>query len=136
MFCSANSNVPTLFHERSKRHPDKIAFYYKDEEWSFKEMDEWSNRVGNTFAAMGYKRGDEVALVMNSRPEFVGVWLGMAKNGIVTAFINTNQRMETLVHSITVVKSKAVIFDVTLSKSIQEAMPLIDEKIPNIEYYS
>lgn len=117
MFKARNSNVTLLFSTLATRHPDKVAFYYKNEKWTYKEMDEWSNQVGNAFAALGYKPGDEVALVMNSRPEFVGIWLGLAKNGIVTAFINTNQRMETLVHSITVVKSRAVIFDITLAKS-------------------
>lgn len=136
MFQHRNSNVPVIFSQLAEREGDRVAFYYKDENWTFRDVEKFSNKIGNAFAQLGFQPGDEVALVMNTRPEFVGVWLGMAKNGVVTAFINTNQRMETLVHSITVVNCKAVIFDVTLSKSIEEALPMINEKIPNMKYYS
>jgi solute carrier family 27 fatty acid transporter 1/4 len=93
-----------------------VAFYYRDEKWTFRQIDEFSNRVANCFTEMGYHPGEEIALMMNTRPEFVGTWLGLAKAGIITAFINTNQRLETLVHSITVVNCKAVIFEPQLAK--------------------
>jgi solute carrier family 27 fatty acid transporter 1/4 len=38
-----------------------------------------SNRIGNYFAGVGYKKGDVVALFMESRPEFVCMWLGLNK---------------------------------------------------------
>ena len=117
MFRARNKNVPRLFTEVTAQHPNKVAIYYKDEKWTFQMVDEFANRVANSFLSLGFRPGDEVALVMNSRPEFIAIWLGMAKCGIVTAFINTNQRMETLAHSITVVRSKAVLFDSSLTKS-------------------
>ncbi|XP_046912360.1 long-chain fatty acid transport protein 4 isoform X1 [Dermatophagoides farinae] len=136
MIKNRNSNVPKLFSLLAEKYPDKICFYYKDEQWTYDDIEKFSNKVGNYFASIGYKKNDEIALVMNSRPEFVGIWLGLAKQGIVTAFINTNQRMETLVHSITVVNCKAVIFDATLAKNIEEAIPLIETKRPGMMYYS
>lgn len=47
---------------------------------------------------------------MESRPEYVGIWLGLAKAGIVSALINTNLKGDTLVHSVTCVKSRALIY--------------------------
>lgn len=123
MFRHRNSNVPTIFSELAAREGSRTAFHYKDEKWSFRQIESFSNKIGNTFEKLGYKPGDEVALLMHSRPEYVGVWLGMAKNGVVTAFINTNQRMETLVHSVTVVNCKAVIFDTALTKSKLNTQP-------------
>lgn len=117
MFKYRDWNVPKLFSRLAKKHPDKVCFYYKEEKWTYEDIDKFSNKVANYFASIGFEKNDEIALVMNSRPEFVGIWLGLAKLGIVTAFINTNQRMETLVHSITVVNCKAVIYDSTLAKS-------------------
>jgi len=112
----ANLTVPQLFKKLANKHPDRVLFYYKDEQWTFKQVDEFSNRIANFFTEMGYHPGEEVALMMNTRPEFVGIWLGLAKAGLITAFINTNQRLETLTHSITVVNSKAVIFEPQLAK--------------------
>ena len=36
--------------------------------------------------------GDSVAILMENRPEYVGMWLGCTKLGVVTALINTNLR--------------------------------------------
>lgn len=59
---------------------------------------------------MGFGRGDEIALYMESRLEFVGIWLGLSKIGVIPALVNSNLRMQPLAHSITVVKCKSVIF--------------------------
>jgi solute carrier family 27 fatty acid transporter 1/4 len=56
------------------------------------------------------KRGDTVALFMESKPEYVCIWLGLSKIGVVTALINSNLRQTPLIHSIRVSNSHAVIF--------------------------
>lgn len=106
----SNGNVITVFRSNVARHPNKTIFYYNDEKWSFRDLELYTNKVANAFIAAGFKPGDEVALLMDSRPEYVGIWLGLAKAGIITALINTNQRSGTLIHSITVINCKALIF--------------------------
>lgn len=56
-----------------------------------------------------------VAVFMESRLEFVGTWLGLAKLGIVTALINFNLRLETLAHCINSSHSKALIYSSELA---------------------
>lgn len=51
-----------------------------------------------------------MALVMDSRPEYIGIWLGLSKVGLVAALVNTNLRGDVLVHSIRAAGCKAVIF--------------------------
>lgn len=46
---------------------------------------------------------------METRPEFVCLWLGLAKVGLVTALINNNLRKEVLVHSINAANCKGII---------------------------
>ena len=58
----------------------------------------------------GIKRGDTVALMMDNRPEYVAIWLGLAKVGIVTALVNCNLRDQPLLHALQIVKSKAIVF--------------------------
>jgi len=50
-----------------------------------------------------------VSLLLDNRPEYVALWLGLSKAGIVTALLNYNLRDKPLVHSITIANSKAVI---------------------------
>lgn len=54
--------------------------------------------------------GDVVALFMENRSQYVGLWLGMAKIGVEAALINFNLRLEALVHCVTISNAKAVMF--------------------------
>ena len=46
---------------------------------------------------------------MENRPEYLAMWLGLSKIGIVSALVNTHMRGASLVHSINVVKPKMII---------------------------
>lgn len=63
-----------------------------------------------------------VALFMENRSQYVGLWLGMAKIGVEAALINFNLRLEALVHCVTISNSKAVIFgsELTDGKTTEE----------------
>lgn len=111
----SGENVVTLFQNTVRNHPQKVAMVMVDEkQWTFQEVDEFSNRIANYFHDRGYRKGDVVALFMESRPEFVMIWLGLAKIGVVSAFINFNLRRDILVHSITVSSAKSMICDADL----------------------
>lgn len=83
-------------------------------------MEEYSNKVGAYFKEKGLSKGDCVALFMATRPEYVGIWLGLSKVGIITALINTNLRKETLLHSIKVAKAKAIIVGTELVQAFED----------------
>ena len=73
-------------------------------------MDEYSNKVANYFLTLGFQKGDTVALLMENRPEYVAMWLGLAKIGVVTALINHNQKMQALIHAVRIANAKAIIY--------------------------
>ena len=72
--------------------------------------------MANNFINGGFQAGDTVALLLDNRPEYVAIWLGLAKAGIITALINHNLRGSPLSHSINIVGSKAVIFGAEFTK--------------------
>lgn len=72
-------------------------------------MEELSNQIANYFKEQGLKRGDIVALFMESCPEYVCIWFGLSKIGVIVALINNNLKAETLVHSIKVSNCSAII---------------------------
>lgn len=130
-----NATVPQVFSENCQNNPERVIFYYEDQKWTMKQMDEFSNRVANAFLEQGFQPGQEVALFMESRPEFVAIWLGLAKAGIVSALINTNQRMDTLIHSITVVNCKALIFGSELSEHVDDVYEKLHDRSPTLEFF-
>ena len=69
------------------------------------------------FQSRGYKKGDVVALFVENSPEFFAIWLGLSKLGVVTAWINSNLKLEPLAHSIKVSKAKSTITSPSLLPS-------------------
>jgi solute carrier family 27 fatty acid transporter 1/4 len=74
------------------------------------QVEEYSLQVSRVFSEQGYKHGDVVALLAGNRPEYVAIWLGLCRMGIITALINTNLRQQTLMHSINISKCKGLIY--------------------------
>lgn len=73
-------------------------------------MNDYSNQVGHYFKSKGYTKGDSVALMLENRPEYVGIWLGLSKIGVITALINTNLVSDPLVHCMKMADCKALIY--------------------------
>jgi solute carrier family 27 fatty acid transporter 1/4 len=89
-------------------------------------IEEYSNRVAQVFLAAGYRKGDVMGLFMGTCPQYVCIWLGLAKLGITTALINTNLRNNSLSYSLNLAKVKAVIFSGELSSAVQEITSSLD----------
>lgn len=123
-----NQTLADIFRENVKKHPNKPCIIYENQEWDFAQVEEYSNKIANVFKSHGYKKGDVVALFLENKPEFIAIWLGLSKLGVIVPLINTNLRLSSLVHSITVAKSQAVIFGSELSEAITEVLDKIEAK--------
>lgn len=119
------NTIPKIFSETVRRYGDKTALIFEGtgERWSFRQLDEYSNRVANLLLECGFKEGDVVALFMENRLQYVGLWLGMAKIGIEAALINFNLRLEALVHCVNISNAKAVVFSSELSEGEKPKPP-------------
>lgn len=118
------NTLPKIFAETVRRHGDKTALIFEGtgEKWSFRQLDEYSNRVANLLLQRGFVEGDVVALFMENRSQYVGLWLGMAKIGVEAALINFNLRLEALVHCVTISNAKAVVFGSELTEGEDQGM--------------
>uniref|UniRef100_A0A8C4ILW5 Long-chain-fatty-acid--CoA ligase n=1 Tax=Dicentrarchus labrax TaxID=13489 RepID=A0A8C4ILW5_DICLA len=116
------NTIPKIFAETVRRHGDKTALIFEGtgERWTFRQLDEYSNRVANLLLERGFKDGDVVALFMENRSQYVGLWLGMAKIGVEAALINFNLRLEALVHCVNISNAKAVVFGSELNDAMCE----------------
>ncbi|KAF2899944.1 hypothetical protein ILUMI_06243, partial [Ignelater luminosus] len=85
--------------------------------------DEFANKVAKYFKSKGFQKGDCVALLLENRPEYPCIWIGLAKIGVVTSLINTNLVSDPLLHSLKVCKCKAVIFGSNNGEAIRNIMP-------------
>ena len=117
-----------------KRHPSKVALILDDKEWTFQMLDDFSNRVANHFRSQGFVQGDDVAVMMENTPEYVGVVFGLWKLGVVTALINTNLRLDMLAHSMNTIKAKAIVFSASLHGALQDILPSLEQDCTGMLY--
>ncbi|XP_055605890.1 long-chain fatty acid transport protein 4-like [Uranotaenia lowii] len=122
-----NSTIADIFAEYVAKQPDKPCFIFEGREWTFKEVNDYSNRIANVFHSHGYKQGDVVGLLLENRPEFVATWLGLSKLGAIIPLINHNLRKNALVHSVTVAKCNALIY----GEALRDAVSEITESLPS-----
>ena len=130
-FTKKKMTIHELFVNTCNKHPDKIMIYFKDEEWRFRDIEEFSNQVAHFFSGRGYKRGDSIAVFMDNKPQYVGLLLGLSKVGMIAALINTNLVMESLVHCVSVGNTKAIVFDHSLWQPVADVVGRLREANPS-----
>ena len=74
------------------------------------QVEDYSNKVATVFKSHGYHKGDVIGILLENRVEFIALWLGLSKLGIIVPLLNTNLRKTALQHSINVSKCQALIY--------------------------
>lgn len=82
--------IRTILRERAVSLGDAPFLRFGDESISFRELDERSNRAANLLREIGVRRGDKVCLMIGNRPEFVELWIGLAKLGAIMVPMETS----------------------------------------------
>lgn len=125
------TTVVSRWAEVAKKTPEKEAFIMGDRSLTFRQGDELSNRIAWYFKRQGYKTGEVIALFMETQPEYVFLWLGLAKLRVTTALVNTNLRGAQLIHCLRIAGCKAVVF----GDEMTEAIKAIQSEIPDIPLF-
>ena len=67
---------------------DKVAVYYQDKSYTYKEMQSLINRVGNCLKVLGVHMEERVMLVMYDSPEAMASFYGAIKIGAIPVPVN------------------------------------------------
>ena len=67
-----------------KENPDKAVVNYYGKELSWRNLEDWSNRLANAIAELGYKKGDRMAVFTQSCPQCYVIYLAAFKLGLVS----------------------------------------------------
>lgn len=125
--------IPRIFADIAQQYPRKAALLHEDVVWTFWDLYEYSNAIGNYFySTVGIQHQDRVAIMIKNCPEFVALWLGIAKIGGVSALINFNLTGDALQYCINISKCKAIVVASDLVKNVDEIKDRLD---PNIKFY-
>ena len=75
---------------------DRPLVVTDDRQWTYREMQAWSERLAAGLVACGVRPGDHVALLMANFPEFVAAKFAVARAGAVAVPINFLNRRDEL----------------------------------------
>ncbi len=88
-----------------------IAVYYKDKIYTYREVQQLINRMGNALYILGVTMGERIALVMKDSPEAVASFFGAVKIGAVPIFLNTSYTSDDYRYLLNNSRARAVIAD-------------------------
>jgi fatty-acyl-CoA synthase len=91
--------------------PDRRAITFEGKTLTYAEFDQLANRYANWAKAQGLTRGQSVALFIPNRMEYIAIWYGLTKVGVVTALINNNLAGAPLAHCVNISGASHVIVD-------------------------
>jgi benzoate-CoA ligase len=68
---------------------ERVAVYYRDEQYTYSQVQQMANRCGNALLRLGVEMEDRVLMVLPDSIEFVAAWFAVAKVGAVITMVNT-----------------------------------------------
>jgi len=77
-----------IVEERARLEGERTFLYFRDQEISFRQMDEAANRIANGLAGLGVNKSDEVALMLPNCPEFIATLFAVGKLGAAEVPLN------------------------------------------------
>ena len=77
-----------LLESRARQIPSKNFLLYRDETFSYRQMDENANRVANFLLKLGGGRGKGLGIFMRNSPRFLDLFFGAQKIGMYLVPIN------------------------------------------------
>jgi fatty-acyl-CoA synthase len=110
-----------------RRFADRTALISESQTLTFAAFDARVNKVAHWAHARGLGKGDVVALLMGNRPDYLCIWLGIARVGAATALINTNLTGTALAHSIGIVKARIAVVGSEHLRAFDQVRPLLAE---------
>ena len=120
---------PKQIAEHAKKTPKQVAVYFEDEKVTYQQLIFRANQYSHWFLKNGLKRGDVVALLMENRPEFLIVWIGITQIGGTVALINTNLKGHPLDHSLSISSAKHIIIGEEMVNNFHSVNDVIRENL-------
>jgi len=119
--------LPVVVNELAERFGDAPALIGETESFTFRALAARMNQVSRWALDDGVGAGDIVALMMQNRPEYFAIWLGIVQIGGVVALLNINLTGRSLAHCAGVAKPSRVIVADRYAEVWREAAARLEE---------
>jgi len=120
--------LPVLIGTLAERFGTAPALASRDASLNYRELAASVNRYARWALEQGLTAGDVVCLLMPNCPDYLAIWLGLTRVGVVVSLLNTNLTGEVLAHSINIVAPRYVIVAASLAAALRAALDHISAR--------
>ncbi len=138
-----------IVEHRAKSRPTDRFVRFESSDLTYNQFHLNGNKAANAFIQLGMTKGDTVAVMLPNSPEFLAVWLGLTRIGVIEVPINTAFRGDLLTYILNKAECKAIVISSKWVERInqiesdllhlQHVIVVEDGKIPiphNMGWYS
>ncbi len=102
------------------RFPERDALSFEGRTLTYAQMDAMANRYANWARGRGITRGAVVAIFLPNRLEYIPIWYGLSKVGVVCALINNQLAGAGLAHCIDISRASHLICDAETATAFED----------------
>src|SRR6185437_14755120 len=126
--------LPVLLESLAERYGAAPALTDRTTSLSYRELADAANRQARWARGHELAPGEVVCLLMHNCPDYLAIWLGLTRVGVVVALLNTNLSGEALAHSINIVSPRYVIVAPSLIPALRTARPHVTGLVGYLAY--
>ncbi len=117
-------NVASAFLDRhvTEGRGAKVAIYYEGQAYTYAQIAELANRVGNGLLDLGIDLEQRIALILLDSPEYAAAFFGAIKMGAILIPINTSLRPNDYVYMLNDSRARTLLIHAELWPSVQPIM--------------
>ena len=115
-----------MLDERAAELGDKTAIFFRDEEITYSQLNDRTRAIASGLMEMGVEKGNNVAMLIPNRVEFMYAFFGVMKAGAVAVPINTLLKGEEVTYIVNNCETEVMIVTdehIDLIRSIKQDCP-------------
>ena len=120
-----------LFLRAWHRHPDKRCLIDGIYSYSYREVNQESNRFANAMRGLGVQKGEKVALLAKDRKEFVFAYVGLSKIGAVMVPLNYRCVARELEYMLNDCEAKVLVFEAEYAQTVEQ----MRDNLPRVSHF-
>lgn len=122
--------VPDHIEKTVDRFPERPMAITDEGEISYAAFDAFANRVAHWALEQGLKPGDTVALFMPNCWQYIAIWFGLSKVGVITSLLNNQLSGHSLAHCLSIGDTRHAIIAGELGEAYLSACEEDDLDVP------